>query len=239
MLKKIDYQLAFNDEFKLPILDTTKWSHRYLGARKLGVTTAEAVSIVGGHLRITTYKDQTTGKIYTGMIGTEAKFDSRYGYFEARVRFPRATGMQAAFWLQSATYGQTIGDPEHSGIEVDIEYIYKEPQKLHFTTHWDGYEADTKKNYGYLQSPSLSDGDWHTIGIWWREETEGVGNIGVYEFYVDGNMVHKKNKPISAAMQYIIVSCEVTEWAAPVDEAALPTYFDVDYVRVYQKREEV
>jgi len=28
-LKKIDYQLAFNDEFKLPILDTTKWSHRY------------------------------------------------------------------------------------------------------------------------------------------------------------------------------------------------------------------
>gem|GEM_PF-4046884 len=29
MLKKIDYQLAFNDEFKLPILDTTKWSHRF------------------------------------------------------------------------------------------------------------------------------------------------------------------------------------------------------------------
>jgi len=239
VLKKINYELAFNDEFKGSTLDTTKWSHRYLGIRKLGVTTAEAVSVENGHLRIKTYKDPATGKICTGMIGTESKFDSRYGYFEARVRFPQATGMQASFWLQSATYGQTIGDPQHSGVEVDIEYVHKEPEKLHFTTHWDGYGADKQKSYGYLQSPTLDDGDWHTIGVWWREETPGIGNIGVYEFYVDGVAVHEKKQPISAAMQYIVVSCEVTEWAAPIDEAALPAYFDVDYVRVYQKREEV
>ena len=87
----------------------------------------------------------------------------------------------------SPTFGQIIGDPANSGVEIDIfEYVKITPTKVHFTIHWDGYGANHKKNYYGLEYPQIQDGNWHTFGLLWKPEA--------YEFYVDGEW-HKFSTP--------------------------------------------
>jgi len=67
------YQLAWSDEFDGTTLDTNKWSHRGLGQRHDALNVTDAVALGDGQLTITTYT--SGGKHYTGMIGTEGKFE--------------------------------------------------------------------------------------------------------------------------------------------------------------------
>jgi len=100
----IGYQLAWSDEFDGGTLDMNKWSYRGLGRRHDALNVTDAVSVGGGQLTITTYT--SGGKHCTGMIGTEGKFERRFGYWEARLQFEGAPGMWSAFWIQTPTFGR-------------------------------------------------------------------------------------------------------------------------------------
>lgn len=221
-----NYILVWSDEFNGNTLDSTKWSHRYLGKRKLGYTTEDSIKVSGGTLKnIIHIKD---GKVCSGMIGTQGKFETAYGYFEIKAKLPKIKGPQSAFWLNSSTYGSIIGNPEISGVEIDImEYIKKDPNKVHFTIHWDGYGSYHKKDYFGFDYPSIQDNNWHTFGLMWDKDS--------YSFYIDGILRHKKQIAISQVKQYIILSSEIGEWGGGVQDEILPDVFEVDYVRVYKK----
>lgn len=222
-----DYELVWSDEFDGDVLDESKWSHRYPNRkRKFGYISPKSIVVSHGTLKNTIYIEDN--KTCVGMIGTEGKFETKYGYFEMRAKLPNIKGPQSAFWLQSPTYGQIIGDPENSGVEIDIfEYVKTDPTKVHFTIHWDGYGEDHKKNYYGLEYPQIQDGDWHTFGLLWR--------IDAYEFYVDGILRHTKTVAISNVNQYMIISADISGWGGSVDGEILPDQFEIDYVRVYQK----
>lgn len=224
------YVLTWNDEFDGDSLNSTKWDHRYPGRQyKIGYYTTDAVSVSNGTLKIKTYvKD---GKIYTGQIGTDNKFLTKYGYFEIRFKLPKIYGPQAAFWLQSPTYGQTISNPGKSGVEIDIfEYVKTTPNVLHHTLHWDGYGVDHKKQHFGLIYPEIANGKWHTVGLLWT-------NTG-YQLYVDGTLRFTTNTAISNVMQYMIISAGVTGWGGDIFKEKIPEgIFEVDYVRVYKKVE--
>ena len=219
------YELSWSDEFEGKVLDFEKWDYRGLGPRRDAFNVKDAVSLDGeGYLVLTTKR--VKDKYHTAMIGTQGKFETAFGYFECRVKLQTQIGHWSAFWLQSPTLGESIGDPGKAGAEIDIfEYLRNRGDKIQHTLHWDGYGKSHKSAQKIADVPGLSHG-WHTVGFLWTPTH--------YVFYVDGKETWRTNKGVSHRPQYIILSLEVGKWAGDISKAELPDHFYVDYVRVYK-----
>ena len=219
------YTLEWEDNFDGLTLDETKWSHRSLGPRRDGVNVVEAVTLTGeGTLKITTSKVGT--EYHTGMIGTQGKFERAFGYWEARIKLQDQQGHWSAFWLQSPTVGNPIGDTQVAGTEIDVmEYHSNWGDKLQNTLHWDGYGTDHKSAAKSATIAGLKDG-FHTFGVQWTPDE--------YVFYTDGIETWRTTTAISHRTQYAILSLEVGDWAGNIANATLPDSMEVDYVRWYE-----
>ncbi len=241
------WSLVWNDEFDGTTLDTTKWGYWLTGARRDAVNTPTAVSVSGGNVTIATYT--SGGTHYTGMISTDGKYLPAYGYIEARIDYGDTAGMWSAFWMQSPTMGNPIGDGETAGTEIDIcEHRFVDgsaadiSNKIVGNIHWDGYGA-SHKSVGYDSgSIGLASG-FHVYGMEWTPT--------VQRFYIDGTLkwtvTDATASPVSQRSEFIILSSEVddtsTTWAGTIPAAGYgsllttTTKMAVDYVRVYQRAE--
>ncbi len=222
-----EYKLIWSDEFDGQTLDLTKWDYRSLGPRRDAVNVKETVSLDGnGHLVLTTKR---AGDAYrTAMIGTQDRFETTFGYFECRVRLQEQVGHWSAFWLQSPSLGEPLGDPTAAGAEIDIfEYLRKDGDRVHHNLHWDGY-GQHHKHAGTTATVAGLQKGWHTFGLLWTDAQ--------YVFYVDGKETWRSDKGVSHRSQYIILSLEVGKWAGDIAQAQLPDHLYVDYVRVYQRQ---
>ena len=220
-----DYKLVWSDDFDGQSLDLSKWGYRILGQRGDAVLVEDCVSLDDdGHLVITTRKNGD--QIETGMIGTEGKFETRFGYFEARMKFQTELGHWSAFWLQSSTMAK-VGDPEVNGTEIDIiEFFSTDRQSMFSNIHWNGYGDEHKKVGSQYKEPALANG-WHVVGLEWTPEE--------YIFFLNGKEVWRTTEAVSHTKQYIILSLEVRKWAGDISKAKLPDNLLIDYVRVYSK----
>ena len=227
-----DYKLAWADEFDGKELDGTKWDYRQLGPRRKAVNVKDTVALDGqGHLVLTTRL--VGNEIHTAMIGTAGKFETVYGYFECRVKMQKSHGHWSAFWLQSPTFGKTVGDLKASGTEIDIYECFRSRENwVSSNLHWDGYGKQHKHvGSGHLTIPNLTEG-YHTFGLEWTPEG--------YTLYIDGKQRWQSAKAVSHAKEYIILSLEV----GPKQERILRQEADFsdsaifDYVRVYKKKGE-
>jgi neutral ceramidase len=227
------YRLVWSDEFDGTTLDTSKWNHRGLGQRREAVNATDAVSVGGGYLTITTYT--AGGKHYTGMIGTEGKFERRFGYWEARIGFEDAPGMWSAFWIQTPTFGRPPNDPANAGMEIDVlEHRVSDKSgkdiagEAHHALHIGGGKSQTH----VTENLKLGSG-FHTFGVQWTE-TE-------YRFFVDGTLTWTA-APVSKRPEYLILSSEVQDksWAGTIPAGGYgpressQTKMIVDYVRFYE-----
>lgn len=227
------YELVWHDDFEGDALDETKWSVWTLGPRKGGFNTAEAVSLTGdGHLRITvregTDEDGTT-RYETGGVWTRHTYTARYGYFEARMRLQDTHGFWSAFWLQTPHNGTPLGDPASAGVEIDVmEAIagrHLRDQVMN-TIHWDGYGEHHKKAHSKARVDNLHTA-WHTFALEWTP-TELV-------FFTDGVETWRTDAAVPRIAQYLLLTCEVGDWAGDIESADLPAEILVDYVRVWQR----
>jgi beta-glucanase (GH16 family) len=237
------YRLAWEDNFDGNRLDETKWTpERCL--RRGHPLTADAVSVRGGVLTITTYTEG--GKHYTGFLSTKGKFEPTYGYFEARIRFRSSPGQWGAFWLHSPTIGRPVGDPAAAGTEIDIvEYRARDragadvSDLLAMNLHWDGYRPKVHKHVGHDTRvppgrPSLQ-GHWHTYALLWTPEG--------YTFFLDGVEQWRTDQAVSRRGEFLLLTCEIEDnsWAGKIPaggygpRAASRTTMEVDWVRVWQK----
>lgn len=229
------YQLVWSDEFDGAELDMSKWSHRCPGPRRDAVNVPDAVSVRDGQLTITTYTSD--GKHCTGMIGTQGKFERRFGYWEARIRFEDTSGMWSAFWIQTPTFGRPPNDPAAAGTEIDvIEHRVSDLSGkdlsglIHHALHIGGAKSQTH----VAEDPNLRTG-FHTFGVLWTEAE--------YTFFVDGKATWKAS-PVSKRTQYIILSSEVQDnnWAGTIPangygpRESSKTRMIVDYVRFYEPK---
>jgi beta-glucanase (GH16 family) len=247
--------VAWSDEFNGSLLDLTRWSYRATGALRFdAIVTPDAVSVGGGALTIKTYTE--AGTHFVGMIATQnvglTGFEQRYGYFEARVKFDNAPGQWSAFWLQSRTLGNPIGDPATAGVEMDVaEHRTRcveapaptPPQtcapdndisdRIQQAFIWDGYGPDSKAAVRLSAPlPGLGNGSWHTWAMRWTPTD--------VTYYYDGVATWTSTSPVSQRSQYIILSSDVGAFFA----GAIPpggygsrqtstTTMQVDYVRVW------
>jgi len=199
------WALTLADEFDGPALDPTIWEHRLPGPRRQAVNTPDAVSFDGaGNLVIDTWTEE--GTHYTGMIGTQGRFEQAYGWFEARIRFEDAAGMWSAFWLQSPDMGSFLGDPERAGVEMDVvehdlfTSVATQPT-WHAALHWDGYGPEHKFRDSLAPMPDIGDG-FHVYGLEWTPTA--------LRFYYDGALLWDASAgPISKRAEFLILSSEV------------------------------
>jgi len=105
---------------------------------------------------------------HSGMIDTRGLYETKYGYFECRMKLQKEIGLWSAFWLNSPTMGQFIGDVANGGTEIDvIEYLRSGTNKTtsYHTLHWDGYGKEHKRHGERVHLVSLEDGRFHTFGV--------------------------------------------------------------------------
>jgi len=222
-----NYKLVWHDEFNGNNLNLSKWNYRSIGKRKLGYITKNAISVKNGILKIKVY--YKNGKIFSGMISTQNKFETKYGYFEIKAKIPHVSGPQFAFWLQSPKMGKVINNTFKSGAEIDImEYIEKTPNKIYFSIHWNGYKKYAKHYHYSITYPKINDNNWHTFGLLWDKHG--------YKFYIDGKLFHQTKTALSKTKEYIILSAEFGKWGGKIDIKKLPAFYEIDYVRVYKKK---
>ena len=220
------WKLVWSDEFDGSKLDESQWTCH--GGRKCfdGWHAKDAVYLDGkGHLVIKVYEKD--GKYYGGFLDTKGKFQHKYGYWEARCRLPKQVGHFPAFWIWSPTIYE-LTDPGVSGTEIDVmEYLVRTQNKVYHTLHW--FIDENGKKHKHVQHvadiPAVSEG-CHTFAVEWTPKE--------YVFYVDGKITWRTTEGISHRDEYVCLSDIIGPWAGKIQDAKLPDFFEVDYVRVYE-----
>ena len=153
------------------------------------------------------------GRPYSsGMLTTNGVFQQKYGYFEMRAEVPTALGSWPAFWL--------VNNPYKPGVEADVlEHLAIYPN-LDFVR---GNDAGKVTGAGaYMPDPS----GFHTYGMLWTATTT--------TFYLDNYAVMQMPTPASwTDPMYLIINLAVGGWGGPIDDAAYPAKFNIDYVKTY------
>ncbi len=232
------FELAWQDDFNGNQLDTALWYHRDSGVRHDGFNDTTAASVDGnGTLVIKVYSDTMNGVIkhHTGMIATKKEF--KYGKFEVKAAFTNQSGSWSAFWLQSSTMGNPVGNPQEAGMEIDVVETLPNDGRAHQNLHWDGYGTD-HKSAGFITGDlGINSGAFHIFTLEWTPE--------YYKFYVDGKLTWTFKNPVSNKQEYIILSSEVknyaaNSWAGPILPGGFgsaensKTIMKADYVKWYR-----
>jgi beta-glucanase (GH16 family) len=236
------YVLAWSDEFNGTALDTGKWTPQ-TGTRRDAVMTAANAQVKDGLLTITTSTD--AGTHHTAFLTTQDHYLTTFGYFEARIMFNDSPGEWCAFWLNSPTNGNPLGDPATAGVEIDmVEHRVTDQggwtalrDMVALNLNWDGYGSHAQNRQKVLALPGggAIQGTWRTFGVLWTDTS--------YTFYVDGYALWTSTEAISRRSESIWLTCEVQDasWAGDVPPAgygprtASTTRMLVDWVRVWKR----
>jgi beta-glucanase (GH16 family) len=248
-------QLVFSDDFNGSSLNAGKWSTCYdwrlpteTGCTNDGNLeqewyTGDQVAVHDGTLQLTAVKEPTEvavqGKVQTfefqsGMVtsgkGSTAgtvRWAGTYGYYEARMKFGKGQGVWPAFWLLPVN-----GDWPP---EIDtMEFIGGKPDQILQTVHWkQGGTGTPLEDSQVIRGKDFS-GGWHTYGVDWEP--------GRIDWYIDGVKTRSYtgvNVP-SQPMEIVIDLAMGGLLPKNVDSSTqFPQVLVVDYVRVYQSKNQI
>jgi beta-glucanase (GH16 family) len=228
--------LVFSDEFEGSELDGAKWQRCYPWVVEGGCTNegnhelewyqADNVEVADGLLRLRADQSAISapdGKEYpytSGMVTSYQTFDSHYGYFEMRARMPKGRGLWPAFWLLPTT----LEWPP----EIDIlEVLGHETNVVYTTLHYK-LEGQPHLSQGQAYAGADFSADFHIFAADWKP--------GQVMWFVDGNPVFRITHNIPNQPMYLLANLAVGgDWpGAPSAETVFPSYFDIDYIRVYR-----
>ncbi|MCD7973676.1 MAG: family 16 glycosylhydrolase [Candidatus Azobacteroides sp.] len=243
------FELVWQDEFDGDKLDTEKWNyetdatHGHGGGNhewQVYVQSEDNCFIRDGKLVIRVIQTGTGDRGYTSTrITTQGKGDWKYGKVEASLKLPAGRGTWPAFWMMP-TYSIYGGWP-YSG-ELDImEYVGYDPGVVHGNVHR-AAGSGGNSNGNSIAVNGVED-EFHTYTIEWEP--------GYIKWYVDGVHFHTYQNfkdsgpawwPFDQEFFAILNFAVGGDWGGSrgVDEdpANWPKEYEIDYVRVYQKKEE-
>ncbi len=221
----LGYELVWEDQFNGSVLDPEKWEVRGVGPRALGFVSPEAVKVEGGCLKLSALKQ--ADRILIGAVGTQNRYQTRYGFFECRAQLQKSPGVWAAFWIQSPKISQGE-NPAIYGAEIDIMEFFKKlgTDIVSHNVHW-AYGPRQQTTRG-MQSycKGVSEG-FHKFALEWTPDK--------YAFFVDGYKYYEVTNGLSQIEEYLILSMEIPSKAEEIQNTVFPDVFMVDYVKVYQK----
>ena len=245
------FNLVWHDEFNGTELNEDDWNRE---EHQVGwvnnelqeyIPSADYAYVKDGELVIQPVKtvaDDGTVSYASGRVNTQNKHDIKYGYIEAKIKFPQGKGFLPAFWMMPQDedyYGQW---PKCG--EIDIAEVLGDSTNTNYgTLH---YGEPHNQNQG---SYTLSDGDfaneYHTFAVEWEP--------GLIKWYVDGEQYFETNDwfskwqggsekaypaPFDQPFHVILNVAVGGDWPGDPDDS---TVFDdraamkVDYVRMFQE----
>ena len=169
--------------------------------------------------------------VYSGAIRTLDLYEPTYGYYEMRCKLPTVPGIWHAFWLMCGNvYSEENGSAD--GVEIDVFEYLPARDAVNCALHWDGYEDAHKNVHMRFKKTGFGDGEYHTFGMLWDETG--------YTFYMEGKKVwHTTGDGICPEKGHMLISTEYGEWGdwvADLDLDDLPVDWEIDYVRVYERK---
>lgn len=227
------WELTFVDEFEGEKLDYEKWTPQdpwgVVRNDELQAYIVKAFELRDGILRIRcedepAFYDGAKRDYRSGMMTTSGKFSQAFGRFEARCRVPKGRGLWPAFWM--------LPDPPAWPPEIDIlEILGQEPDKLYMSHHWPNPadpDGDSLSQTGEWKGVDFSS-DFRTVAVEWEP--------GVIRWYVDGVERHRSTESVPQGPMFLLLNLAVGGWAEwPTPETVFPAYFEIDYVKVWQRK---
>lgn len=244
------WELFWADEFDGNELDKTSWTPVIgngcpelcgFGNKELQYYTEENLTIDNGLLTIEAREETIDTNHYTSSrIMTRDKVHFTYGRIDIRAKLPYSQGLWPALWMLGQNHMEVKWP--HCG-EIDImELRGSIPNKVGANIHYanrKGWHQSVNASYHMLEEGNYSD-EFHVFTMIWDEDKA--------EFFVDDvlfktvnlhelNIVNKENafhKPF-----YLLFNVAVGgHYGGNPDETTIwPQRMEVDYVRVFQKKD--
>lgn len=180
------------------------------------------ITTANGHCKITQRREESLGKRFTsGYMWSKKEY--LYGYFEARMEFGAASGVDNAFWLMASTPGP---GPRCEIDVIEGSYPNVATNNLHVI------EGPKKQSYpGTAPSPQTYGKGYHSYGVLWTKD--------VIRWYYDGQVVREQaNHPCHDPLAVRVSTAVVGGSMGPVTDAIDGTVLSVDHVRIYQLPEQ-
>jgi hypothetical protein len=238
--KITEWEMTFEDDFKESKLNAKKWITNYFwgetllkdtyalpGDKHLN-TPGKNIEMKDGVVRITTRKENIEGKIWnpllgfqkqkfnytSGLINTGKSFRQKYGVFKAKVRFSNAP-IRQAIWMVA----------EKVLPHIDIAKL--EDNKLHMGNFWGNIteKGGTNKKI-YKKGGSKFNTDYFIYSLEWTPDK--------LVWKVNGVEALIQTQGVPQDPMYIGFSAGIS---GAVSDHMLPASMDIDWVRVYKKKE--
>lgn len=162
-----------------------------------------------------------------GLVDTWSSFSQRYGWFEARIKIPKGSGLWPAFWALQRN--PSSGGCGNGPGELDVMEILANPigarngedaSLLFQTVH----DSSGGQQMSWTRSVDLSAG-FHVYGMEWR--------AGYIDYYLDGVKTTRYSGPMPNGSMYVLLNLAVGGWPGPSDATTpSPATMLVDWVHV-------
>lgn len=188
-----------------------------------------------GILELVAKKESYEGNEYTSArIKTQDLFEFGYGRVEARMKIPKGSGIWPAFWLLGADIDE-VGWPLCGEIDI-MELRGEEPYVSLGTIHGPGYSAGESIGADYTLAEGDFSDEYHTFAVDIDPEhiAWSVDDV-VFQTRTPADLPDNTGW-VFDDQWFIILNVAVGgTFLGPVDDAALPGFMQVDYVRVYER----
>jgi beta-glucanase (GH16 family) len=174
------------------------------------------VRLVAGH------SDRGGWQWNSGQISSRT-FRQTYGYFEARLRYAGASGLNNGFWLA------TDAPLAEGGVVIDIDQGHY-PSEISTALRRDGQALAQKTT---IPATDLSR-DFHLYGLEWLPNDHGSATLS---WYFDGRLIRTAECTVCSQPMQVVIGTAVmsnAKIAGPATVALDGKSMDVAELRVYQ-----
>lgn len=236
------YVQVWGDEFNTPGLpDSTKWDYEkgkirnaelqyYTSKRLENARIEDTVLIIEARKEKFSGADYTSASIISKGIG-----DWKYGKIEIRAKVPVGKGTWPALWMLP-TNNEYGGWPKSGEIDI-MEHVGYDPQKLHYTCHFEGTSGTTHESSGYNSTfiPNPYEMFIKFTMVWTPVRIVWYANDKAFHTYVKPSNDYRR-WPFDKEFYLILNLAYGGSWGGlqGADDTKLPHKFLIDYVRVYQ-----
>jgi beta-glucanase (GH16 family) len=239
-----NWRLVWGDEFETEgAPDSTKWGYEkgMVRNREKQFYTAgrlENARVESGRLILEARKESYEGgECTSASVTTRGKASWTYGRVEVKAKLPQGRGVWPSIWMLGENIGE-VGWPACGEIDI-MEYVGFEPDTIYANVHMRRYNHARGTGKGSKLEVKAPYEGFHVYAVEWYPER--------MEFFVDdtkyftftneggGEAVWPFDQP-----QYLILNVAIGgTWGGQkgIDDAIFPQRMEVEYVRVYERKQ--
>ena len=225
------YKLVWHDEFNSGSeLNASDWTHE---VQNSGWVNHELQNYVN-HKTPEGALVTEDGKVYSGRVYAKVREGWTYGYIEASIKLPKGKGTWPAFWMMPVNFRSWPADGE-----IDImEEVGYHPNYVSSSLHANAHVHTQGTQVTHEMLCEGAEDDFHTYAILWTASNITTYVDGQVQLSYDNRGLGRDDWPYDDPFYVILNLAWGGDWGGSqgVDESALPTTMEVDYVRVFQKK---